>query len=1390
MKLDLPDQPAPGARPALPLPEPRLGRWQPLRLGLVELYRYDSEEFWFRDGHLLLRGNNGTGKSKVLSLTLPLLFDANLRPSRVEPDGDPGKKVAWNLLLGGTYDRRIGYSWMEFGRVAEDGTPRYLTIGMGLLALAARAQVEPWFFIVDEAAGARVGQDLWLTNGQRQVLTRERLREALAGRGHVFDNAGAYRRAIDERLFQLGPRRYDALMDTLIQLRQPQLSRRPDEGSLSHALTEALPPLPQELLADVAEAMNQLEQLRRELEDYQKLEAAVVHFDARYRGYAGVLSRRQARELRQAQTEFDKASRERNEADEQMASARTEENGRIEQHSAAEITLQGHRMRLDALLSDPAMQAANRLDQAERDVQARERDVATAQRDCEAAEATLRREGDLLRQREQHAQESGRRLDALRGDTAHLAGQVGLEADHAAAPVATLPPRELADLPEPEFAAGLLRLQEDAARRRGDLSLVRQRLREHADAQQHATTLLAVLQDQREEADAAVARRAEADAAVESQAQELLDAWAAHLAQLHLLRVDAEPVIAALTEWVLQLEGENPGRQALLQAQQEASVALGARQAALEQEQRAVEGEREALVREQQALLAGTDPEPPAPATRAAGTRAELAGAPLWKLVDFREHLASGERAGLEAALEASGLLDAWVTPDGRLVRGQDGQPWLDAQWVQRAERPLGNLSEWLRADAAGELPVAQETLDALLSSVACGPHDPPEAEAWIAPDGRWRLGALEGAWAKGEAVYIGHAARLAARTRRLADIAAHLQQVAARQDALRRDEQVLQAQRAQAQQEWQAAPSEQSLRQAHEAAAARAREFQEVQARLRRTEERWREADDAARRVRAVLERDAGDLRLPADAPGLEAVEAALHDFVGAVHALAQVAMQWRAAAAEVARQTEREHEARIRVEQCAGQAELKRGELLEAQERWSVLKQSVGAEAEAIRAQVSELRARVRAAENHWTRAAEERRGAGEARARAEAHLHAAEATLEQRVAARAEAVARLQAFAGSGLLASALPELDIPAPQAAWTVDPALALARRAEQMLATLKDDDDSLKRVQHQLGEDFQELQRALGALGHQAAGEPSGFGLVVHVVYQNRPERPDRLAARLADEIGQRRELLTAREREVLENHLQAEIAAEIQRLIRAAEKQVHDINRELHKRPTSTGVRFRLQWEALAEAEGAPVGLPAARERLLRTSADLWSPEDRRVVGTMLQQRILDERQRADAAGEAEGGLVDQLARALDYRRWHRFRVQRLQDGQWRKLSGPASSGERALGLTVPLFAAIASFYGHSAQRLAPRLMLLDEAFAGIDDAARAHCMGLVREFDLDFVITSEREWGCYAELPGVAICQLQRREGIDAVYVSRWTWDGRSRRRDEDPDRRFPPP
>lgn len=1383
-------------RPALP--EPQRQRWQPLRLGLVELFHYDSEEFWFRDGHLLLRGNNGTGKSKVLSLTLPFLFDAQLRSSRIEPDGDGGKKMAWNLLMN-SYPRRIGYAWIEFGRLAQDGTPRYLTLGAGLSAVAARAQVESWFFVLEDAdgAGPRLGRDLWLTNPQRVVLTRERLRETIEGRGLVFETAASYRRAVDERLFHLGARRYDALMDTLIQLRQPQLSRKPDEAGLSHALSEALPPMPQELLTDVAEALNQLEEDRRQLEELKELARAVERFDQRYRVYAGMLTRRQARELRQAQTDFDNASQERNQAQAGLQATQAAEAQAQAAHEQTERTLAGQRERQETLQADPINQDANRLEGAEKDAARRRAAATTAQTDATNARVRWQREEQASRQSAQRAAQAEQALLAVRHEGKDCAGAAGVAAAFDENALAALSPAALAELAAREFDAAPAAMRNAVAARREQLALLQRR---HGELRQAGSLLAQRQEAQRErhaEHEDCAARRGTADTAVERAAQALVEAWTAHCNALVQLRLDDDSPLAALNDWVLLPDGDNPAQVALRAAQQHASVRHAATQVELATRREVLQRERAELEAERQRLDAGRDTVPPVAYTRAPESRNALAGAALWTLVDFRDTVDATQRAGLEAALEASGLLDAWVTPDGALL-GAAGhaQPWLDRQWALRAPVPGASLAGWLRADVPDLSAVPAALVDRLLASVACDPGIDPHdsAEAFVAPDGRFRLGTLAGTWTKPRAVYIGHAARAMARQRRVDEIAQQLDALTRSEADVAQQFEQLEIDRRQAEHEWRNAPSEQALRQSLVHAAACAREFQIARERLHQADALHREAEQALQTAREALQRDATDMRLPVTADALVPIEAALQRFIDAQYRLVQAAQEWRRAQPERLAQQAREADALAQLREAEARLAANGLEAEEAQARFDVLRESVGALVDGLRQQLALARQAVRDGEAAQRSAAEARRIAGEARARASARAETAQAALNERSQSRNDAVARLQHFAQSSLMSSALPQLELPDLRSSWTIDPALTLARRIEQALAHVQDDEAGWARVQRQITEDLQELQRALSALGHQAPAEPTDWGFVVHIIFHNRPERPDQLAARLADDISQRSELLSAKESAVLENYLQAEIASEVQRLLRGAEAQVQAINKELHKRPTSTGVRYRLQWQPLGDDEGAPVGLDAARQRLLNTSADLWSADDRRVVGTMLQQRIAAERERADAelgrhAADGSGSLVDQLARALDYRRWHRFRVERLQDGQWRKLSGPASSGERALGLTVPLFAAIASFYSQGSNPLAPRLMLLDEAFAGIDDAARAHCMGLIREFDLDFVITSEREWACYAELPGVSICQLQRREGIDAVFVSRWTWDGRAKRREDDPDRRFAP-
>jgi hypothetical protein len=178
-----------------------------------------------------------------------------------------------------------------------------------------------------------------------------------------------------------------------------------------------------------------------------------------------------------------------------------------------------------------------------------------------------------------------------------------------------------------------------------------------------------------------------------------------------------------------------------------------------------------------------------------------------------------------------------------------------------------------------------------------------------------------------------------------------------------------------------------------------------------------------------------------------------------------------------------------------------------------------------------------------------------------------------------------------------------------------------------------------------------------------------------------------------------------------------------------------------------------------------------------------VWNEEDRRAIGAFLQEQIGRERLRDEAATWHE-----QLTRALDYRAWHEFAIQRHQDGQWRPATGPASGGERVLAASIPLFAAASSYYGSAGNPYAPRLIALDEAFAGVDDDSRAKCLGLLATFDLDVVMTSEREWGCYPQVPGLGIAQLARHDGIDAVLVTPWRWDGRERHRLSPADHRLP--
>jgi hypothetical protein len=304
---------------------------------------------------------------------------------------------------------------------------------------------------------------------------------------------------------------------------------------------------------------------------------------------------------------------------------------------------------------------------------------------------------------------------------------------------------------------------------------------------------------------------------------------------------------------------------------------------------------------------------------------------------------------------------------------------------------------------------------------------------------------------------------------------------------------------------------------------------------------------------------------------------------------------------------------------------------------------------------------------------------------------------------------------------------------------------------------------ALNDLERELGGDF-------GPRSHRSEG-----WLVTLIEHNGRTWDPVSLVGGLRTEIERRRQLLDDQEREIIQRHLLEELGQHLQDRIADARSLVREMNQQLAEHPTASGLVVKLKWSP------ETVDVPGIEEALRALDRSLVLLEDTERDGLA---RFLQERIQEALHDQRSGSYADHVAGALDYRGWHSFSLTTVRDGRERALTrkehGSGSGGEKSITLHLPLFAAAAAHY-RSASDTAPHLVMLDEAFAGIDQGMRGRCMKLLVDFDLDLVMTSHDEWGCYPELPGLAIYELAREPTRRGVAAIRFTWDGLERMLDE---------
>lgn len=1399
----------------LDLPDPPGGpRWVPTRLIIQNYWLYQYQEFHFADGRLVLRGQNGAGKSTVLTTAVTLCLDGDKAPSRMDTFGSNAKTIA-DYLVGPKeakegdptyYADRTGYVAMEFRRGNEDV---YRTIGLGVRAERRSNTGQPkptsWYFVIRD--GRRVGPRHEISFSRRDggttvMLSQRELDEVLGPQNFVSDSQSDYQHEVNQTLFGFSDDdslRY--LIQILLSVRSPKLNKdiKPEEAC--EILSDALPPLNPALLDKVTRLMDDIDAtqaaVRETVDHLQRVEeideAQVAVF--RNHAHAHALDFLQAEDTREG-------------AERQLTDAMAEESrleGVLQATNAAITKLTEEKSEVAASLqfvrrheafrgqedlkeaSDEAHRAKQDHDQATRAVDVQEEAVGNADAAAEDARRSWETGRGTLR---------GHARDLVEGAEAAHWGQGRMAAANLDDALARATPATAA----PRFdAAALIDAGEDRSRRLTQVSKAQQRAeqkrRDYDIAQGRVGDRLDDLKradEHRVQAETQV-RIARADAVT------WLHMWEDGLEHLCVERRLIEETAEAI-EHHRRLDGDvlgvvDPIKAAARTQRNAIETERADRSAAATQQRKEL---RQVAV-EIESLRSNRKLNEPAPRPGQVDLRARLAergitAVPLYAACDVRDpdDLALG--AQIESALIEAGLIDALI---------------VDPTRVPEIEEILSNTPTDVSDRWLAPAPVDGPTLADVLEPVQCAvpsdliartlrtialDADGGTTGARVGTDGRWRIGPISGRAldpATKQPEYIGETNRRLAWERKLrvleerahtiesqiAEVEEEIERFAAKSAAIEADLDLL---------------TESSVwpdfRSALVQADLQAKAVDSAQRTLKEAEETAASAREvvaqATRAVHVLLAEIPEAKGL--DLHGLETAIRRTGECIRTIQRIHPALGHLASSAAHIARSETQSKRARAMLDGMKRQAERARLTVIEKSRILSDIRERLdGLGLEDLLERARSLEEREKAIPEETSRLMERRGSVNTALKQQSEAVSAADERLE------AAAATVMQAGESLGRALGLYPTLtdererfETESPAAAAR---SLLKDRREDDFAAMRNRIEDDARRAYNALNKAYIDHQPALIAY----SPEIEFGGEVERFVFRRVPNETGPLApAELRAVLDRRRQLneITVREKEdeLYEAFLFGEVASEIRRVIEEARDANEYVNNVLRAHPIFDGWVLELRWKSASARQLARGRSPTEEEvarakrleevvELLQRPATVLRPDQVRTVKDFFRDRI-NEIRTAEREGESEKRFAEALQEVLDYRAWFTYSIWvRARDRAPFEITnaqyGKTSGAEKSLAIFIPLLAAADARY-RDARPDAPKIVAMDEAFNGVDPANRDAVWRFMDELGMSWIVTSEKLWGVGAALRSCTTYQFKKRDDVAVVYMH--LWDG----------------
>ena len=1345
-----------------------MNRWKMHKLGFLNFWLYDQEEFLIKDGHILLRGSNASGKSITTQSFIPFLLDGNKSPERLDPFGSRDRKMEFYLLGDGEQEESTGYLYLEFKKA---NTEEYLTIGIGMRAQKGKG-IDFWGFCLCD--GRRIGAGgislCEKIGGQMLPLSKQKLRNLIGDENNWAEAPGTYKQLVNDRVFQFRDiRQYDQLIQLLIKVRTPKLSKeafRPSE--VKKILNESLQVLTDEDLSAMVSTMERMDALEDTLRDFQAAmrDAAIIRNE--YSRYNQYMLGMKGQAYLKAHTKT----------------------------LQLQNLLQDAKMDLEKLEQEFRHQTQKQEDAEFRFRQAKAQYAALGEDDLEAQRKRMEDEEATCRQYAEQLTEGTHQLENLQSsisrcevDLRQRKRQMSNAQDHVEYGIRDLNEQNecLSLGEEHDQYIQALRARDPNADHRSLLTALQRRKKQI----RHVLTCFGELSQAKGVYDAAcqaldLANTAEIQAksvlrdAQQQEQQErdhLLEELSRRQGINQELRFSQEEMLS-LKRMISQYRSpadwtavssliDSCYRDRLSQLQDAKNRG--------ELELKSLRQARDDVRRELARLREQSEPVPPRrdqiQATRLQLMMRGIPHAAFYEVVDFAPELGQDDQDLLEAQLSDAGLLDALVVPQEHLNEIQELLQTYPDRFLS-PEAPVSDPITSLIPDGDKRF---QETVLACLRGIS---QSDLETGTALLPDGRFRCGTIRGySCAEEPAGFVGAAARRANRERQLRELEDRLEQAETLVQKKQAEVDALESRLAKLKEEREQLPAALDLDHALEMLEKAQKALTEAEAEKGRCLDRERTAkQDVARIEQQSRELSRGLPYMRTEEAYEEALDAA--EAYQALLGTLAVSYSDLIHTADAVESTE------DRIADLRDQASAQNRTNSQTQKQMEVSQARVRAIQEFLDRPENQARAQRRAELNQEIEKQQAlMNDAGKRGAALEAEQSAKRDQFQQRNDLLCHAIMEEE-----DLEKYFLEDLQLGLSSVSDGT-----LEQRAEEACGKVRPEDRERtpERIGEALRNNYQQHNNTL--LKYQPkielvfddAAKPGMLRqrLCISLQWEGKELSLYDFIQELQTKIDMTATLLEEKDRDLFENILAETISHKLRARIEESQQWAKNMTDLMGTLKTSMGLTFRLDWKA-KKAEGESQLDTEQLVQLLNKDRALLTREDSQRVSMHFRAKV--KRARQDAA--IEGQMVsyaDLIRDVLDYRNWYEFHLLYERDGESRKeLTDRAfnkfSGGEKAMAMYVPLFAAVSAQYQKGGSQC-PMLLALDEAFAGVDERNISAMFELVGVLDFDYIMNSQALWGCYSNVKSLDIAELHRPANASVVTILHYYWNGAQRTLEE---------